>query len=178
MMPLPAEFEHTALENTSKRLSKTISLLCQETNLVASKRLKSTSSIVGRWTALNLHTFSTTKAVLKYAENFLPSFVYFENKMRELKGEFISLTILYENDETQKSINKFEELYFTAIKELNSIHSLSGVSFREFNKKMGNATFRVNRLIDFTSHFLLRMLHDIAIQSAQNDPTTKRVPDV
>ena len=167
-MPLPAEFELTALENTAKRLSKTISLLCQETNLVASKRLKSTSSIVGRWTALNLHTFSTTKAILKYAENFLPSFVYFENKMRELKGEFISLTILYEND----------ELYFTAIKELNSIHSLSGVSFREFNKKMGNATFRVNRLIDFTIHVLLRMLNDIAIQSAQNDPTTKRIPDV
>ena len=98
--------------------------------------------------------------------------------MRELKGEFISLTILYENDETQKSINKFEELYFTAIKELNSIHSLSGVSFREFNKKMGNATFRVNRLIDFTIHVLSRTLNDIAIQSAQNDPTTKRVPDV
>ena len=177
-MPLPAEFELTTLKNTSKRLSKTISLLCQETNLVAFKRLKSTSSIVGRWTALNLHTFSTAKAILKYAENFLPSFVYFENKMRELKGEFISLTTLYENDETQKSINKFEELYFTAIKELKSIHSLSGVSFREFNKKMGNATFRVNRLIDFTIHVLLRMLNDIAIQSAQNDPTTKRVPDV
>ena len=160
-MPLSAEFELTALRNTSKRLSKTISLLSQETNLFTFKRLKSTSSIVGRWTALNLHTVSTNKAILKYAENFLPSFVYFENKIRELKGEFISLTILYENDETQKSINKFEELYFSAMNELNSIHSLSGVSFREFNKKMGNATFSVNRLIDFTIHFHLRMLHDI-----------------
>lgn len=177
-MPLPVDFEITALENTSKRLSETISLLSQETNLFAFKRLKSTSSIVGKWTALNLHTFSTTKAILKYTENFLPSFVYFENKIRELKGEFISLTILYENVETQKSINKFDELYFSAMKELNSIQSLSGVSFREFNKKMVIATFRVNRLIDFTSHFHLRMLHDIAFQSAQNGSTTKRVPNV
>ena len=177
-MPLPAEFELMALENTSKRLSETISLLSQETNLFAFKRLKSTSSIVGRWTALNLHTFSTTKAILKYAEKFLPSFAYFKNKLQKLKGEFISLTILYENDETQKSTNKFEKLYFKAMKELNSIHSLSGVSFREFNKKMGNAILRVNRLIDFTSHFHLRMLLDIAIQSAQNGSTTKRVPNV
>lgn len=161
-MPLPAEFDLMALRNTSKRLSETILLLSQETNLFTFKRLKSTSSIVGKWTALNLHTFSTTKAILKYAENFLPSFVYFENKIRELKGEFISLTILYENDETQKSTNKFEELYFKAIKELNSIHSLSGVSFKEFNKKMDNAAISVNCLIDFASHFYLRMLHDIA----------------
>ena len=177
-MPLPVEFELTALENTSKRLNETISLLSQETNLFAFKRLKSTSSIVGRWTALNLHTFSTSKAILKYAENFLPSFVYFENKMRELKGEFISLTILYENDETQKSTNKFEELYFKAMKELNSIDSISGVSFKEFNKKMDSAAHSVNCLIDFASHFYLRMLHDIAIQSAQNGPPTRRVPNV
>ena len=177
-MPLPAEFELTALENTSKRLSETISLLSQETNLFAFKRLKSTSSIVGRWTALNLHTFSTTKAILKYAENFLPSFVYFENKIRELKGEFISLTILYENDETQKSINKFEELYFKAMKELNSIDSISGVSFKEFNKRMDSATHSVNCLIDFASHFYLRMLYDIAIRSAQNGSTPKRLPNI
>ena len=151
-----------ALENTSKRLSETISLLSQETNLFTFKRLKSTSSIVGRWTALNLHTVSTTKAVLKYAEKFLPSFAYFKNKLQKLKGEFISLTILYENDETQRSTNKFEELYFKAMKELNSIDSISGVSFKEFNKKMDSAVLSVNCLIDFVSHFYLRILHDIA----------------
>ena len=77
-MPLPAEFELMALENTSKRLSETISLLSQETNLFTFKRLKSTSSIVGRWTALNLHTVSTNKAILKYAKEGRNFSAYFK----------------------------------------------------------------------------------------------------
>lgn len=177
-MLLHAEFGITALQVAIKRLSETILQLSKEAYLFAFKRQQPTYSITGRWTALNLHTVSTNKAVLKYAEKFLPSFAYFKNKLQKLKGEFISLTILYENDETQKSTNKFEELYFKAMKELNSIDSISGVSFKEFNKKMDSAAHSVNCLIDFASHFYLRMLYDIAIQSANNGPPTRRVPNV
>ena len=152
-MPLSAEFELTALRNTSKRLSETISLLSQETNLFTFKRLKSTSSIVGRWTALNLHTVSTTKAILKYAEKFLPSFAYFKNKLQKLKGEFISLTILYENDETQKSTNKFEELYFKAMKELNSIDSILELGINKMSKRQIN--IKINQIYDDALSFQL-----------------------
>ena len=152
------------LDHTVSRLIETISSLQDAMNHYIYESLGPTTGIVDKWTALNLHTWSSEKAVLKYAMEILPLLLFFKNRLPKMKAEFISLTILYGNTETDEASKTFETLYLDAIKELNSIFSLTGVRFKEFKNRLRLIIFKINSLVEFTNQFLLRLLYDIVSQ--------------
>ncbi len=176
-MPLPAGSGLTALIRASDRLNKTVTDISGESGALSLKLSKPLSALVGKSTALNLLTISTMGSIALYKNQFTPYFNYLDNKIVEMRAEFISITILYESEEVEKSICQFEDLYFKTLAEISSIHSVKRIGYRKLKIKLERVNYMILKQANFVGQLHMRLLHELATKSAQNGSPTKTIPN-